>query len=79
VGNLLSISDADSTYTYTYDVLNRMKSENNAGTPDMLHVVLSYEYDNMGNVTRTSDNLGVSVVSDVRRPQPACQALVGRR
>ncbi len=29
----------------------------------MPHVVLSYQYDAMGNVLRTSDNLGVSVVS----------------
>lgn len=62
-GNLRTISDPDSMYTYTYDVLNRVRTVDNAGTPDMPHVVLSYQYEAIGNVTRTSDNLGVSVVS----------------
>ncbi|MCY2987768.1 MAG: putative Ig domain-containing protein [Planctomycetota bacterium] len=63
IGNLKSITDPDSTYTYTYDVLNRVTSVDNAGTPDMPHVVLTYQYDAIGNVVKTSDNLGVSVVS----------------
>ncbi len=62
-GNLQSITDPDSKYTYTYDTLNRVTSVDNADTPDMPHVVLSYQYDAIGNVLRTSDNLGVSVVS----------------
>ena len=62
-GNLQSITDPDSSYTYTYDVLNRVTTIDNAGSPDMPHVVLSYAYDAMGNVTRTSDNFGVTVES----------------
>ncbi|MCY2987758.1 MAG: Ig-like domain-containing protein [Planctomycetota bacterium] len=62
-GNLLSISDPDSTYTYTYDILNRVVTVDNADTPDMPHVVLTYTYDAMGNVVSTSDNLGVTVRS----------------
>ncbi len=64
IGNLSSIADSDSAYTYTYDVMNRMTSVDNAGTPDAPHVVLSYEYDGMGNVIRVSDNLGVEVRSE---------------
>lgn len=63
VGNLKSITDPDSTYTYTYDVLNRVVTVDNAGTPDMPHVILTYSYDAMGNVISTSDNLGVTVRS----------------
>jgi len=62
-GNLQSITDPDSSYTYTYDALNRVTTIDNAGSPDMPHVVLSYAYDAMGNVTRTSDNFGVTVES----------------
>lgn len=63
-GSLLSISDPDSTYAYTYDVLNRVRTIDNAGTPDMPHVLLTYQYDAMGNVTSTSDNLGVTIRSE---------------
>jgi YD repeat-containing protein len=43
--------------------LNRVATVDNASSPDMPHVVLSYAYDAMGNVTRTSDNFGVTVES----------------
>jgi RHS repeat-associated protein len=67
-GNLIFASDPDSTYTMTYDALNRLTSEDNAGTPGVPHVVLTYHYDAVGNVLSVTDNQGVSEVStyDVR-------------
>jgi RHS repeat-associated protein len=52
-----------SKYAYTYDLLGRLTSVDNAGTADMPHVVLTYDYDSNGNQTRVEDNLGVAVVS----------------
>jgi RHS repeat-associated protein len=63
VGNLLKITDPDSTYTYQYDALNRVKYVDNAGSPNMPRIVLGYDYDANGNQTRVYDNLGVQVVS----------------
>ena len=62
-GNVLYETDPDSTYTFTYDTLNRLKTVDNAGTPDMPHVVLTYGYDANGNQTSVTDNLGVAVDS----------------
>ncbi|MEM9409821.1 MAG: putative Ig domain-containing protein [Planctomycetota bacterium] len=70
VGNLLTAvdlnvtgSDAESRYVFTYDELNRLESEDNAGTSGAPNVVLTYEYDAQGNVIRTQDNFGVTVDS----------------
>jgi RHS repeat-associated protein len=52
-----------SRYTYTYDTLGRLKSTDNAGTKDMPHVVLTYDYDANGIQSRVTDSLGVAVVS----------------
>jgi RHS repeat-associated protein len=61
--NLQSITDGSTTYAYTYDVLDRVTSVDNAGSVDMPHVVLYYTYDKQGNVTSVKDNLGVEVDS----------------
>jgi RHS repeat-associated protein len=68
VGNLVSASDPDSHYTFTYDVLDRQTSVDNAGTPNLPHVILTYGHDAVGNVTSVTDNSGVQVAStyDVR-------------
>ena len=63
VGNLLAESDPVSTYTYTYDVLDRLTSVDNAGTPDIPNVVLTYDYDAEGNRIFVGDNFGVEVNS----------------
>ena len=63
VGNLLTQSDPDSSYTWTYDNLNRVTSEDNLGTPDLPHLVLHWEYDAEGNRTAVYDNFGVRVDS----------------
>jgi RHS repeat-associated protein len=62
-GNLLSESDPDSSYAFSYDSLNRLVSVDNAGTLGLPHVVLTYGYDANGNETSVSDNSGVTVAS----------------
>ena len=63
VGNLLAQSDPDSSYTWTYDALNRVTSEDNFGTPDLPHVMLTREFDKEGNRTSIFDNSGVRIDS----------------
>ena len=62
--NLLTASDAESSYAYEYDVLNRLTRSDNAGTPDAPNVILTYEYDVDGNRTRVADNSGVTIDSE---------------
>lgn len=64
LGNLKMSTDPDSSYTYTYDTLNRVKTVDNAGTPGAPRVVLTYGYDKQGNTTSVSDNSGVTVMSE---------------
>ncbi len=63
VGNLLSISDPDATYTFIYDEFDRIIREDNAGTPGLPHVILDFTYDVDGNRIGVTDNFGVQVVS----------------
>lgn len=63
LGNILTADDSDSHFTFTYDTLNRLRSTDNAGTPDAPNVILTYAYDAQGNVTSTTDNDGVTVAS----------------
>lgn len=65
LGNMLTASDSNSNYLYTYDVLNRMTSVDNNpdGTRDVPRVILTYGYDAQGNVTLTQDDAGVTVAS----------------
>ena len=60
---MLTATDPDSTYTFTYDALNRLHTVDNAGTPGAPNVVLTYGYDAQGNVVLTQDNAGVTVES----------------
>jgi len=63
-GNLLTISDPDSAYAFTYDALNRLTSSDNAGTPNVPHVTLSYVYDAVGNRLTAGDQFGINVTSE---------------
>jgi YD repeat-containing protein len=47
-----SASDPDSSYAYTYDHLGRVTSLDNSSTPNIPHVVLSSQYDAMGDRTQ---------------------------
>jgi RHS repeat-associated protein len=58
VGNLTSLMDQFSSLAYTYDALNRVRTVDNAGTPDAPQVLISYSYDAAGNVLTVSDNIG---------------------
>src|SRR5262249_54707199 len=62
-GNLISASDPDSSYTFTYNADNRVTSVANTGTPGVPHVILVYGYDAVGNVTSVTDNSSVQVIS----------------
>jgi RHS repeat-associated protein len=62
-GNVLTASDPDSSYSFTYDPLNRALTDDNLGTPGLPRVVLTYAYDELGNIHETSDDSGVSVTS----------------
>ena len=59
-GELKSISDNFATYAYAYDYAGRMLSENNAGTPNMPSVTVSYQYYADGARLRLTDQIGAS-------------------
>lgn len=56
-GQLVEVSDPDSTYRYSYDSLGRQVAIDNAGTPDMPNVVLNYAYDDAGNIVSVTDTI----------------------
>lgn len=57
VSNLTSVTDVYSELRFTYDSRNRVKSADNSGTPNARSVLLSYTYDDAGNVLSVSDNI----------------------
>ncbi|WP_239465908.1 choice-of-anchor C family protein [Gemmata sp. SH-PL17] len=63
VGNLMRISDPDSTYQFSYDALDRQITVDNAGTPNLPHLILTNRYDAVGNRIEVRDNTGVTVDS----------------
>jgi RHS repeat-associated protein len=63
-GNLVSQTDPDSTYTFTYDALNRVTTVDNNGTPGAPRLILTYTYDPVGNTLSVTDNRGVRVDSN---------------
>jgi YD repeat-containing protein len=70
-GRLLSISDPDSSYTYTYDNDDRLTLVDNAGTPGSPHVVLTVGYDANGNRTSFATSInGVWQFSNVYAYDP---------
>ena len=66
LGNLLTATDPDSNYVYTYDELNRRLTEDNNPNEslDVPRLILTHEYDAEGNRIRTTDSSGVSVDSE---------------
>jgi RHS repeat-associated protein len=60
-GEVQSVADNYSSYAYTYDARGRVRTEDDAGTPGLPHVVLTYGYDAKGDLTSVSDNLGTAV------------------
>jgi RHS repeat-associated protein len=63
VDNRLTTSDGDTSYSWTYDVLNRAISESNVGSTGVPGLTLHWEYDKKGNRTAVFDNYGVRVDS----------------
>jgi RHS repeat-associated protein len=63
-GNLLTASDPDSAYTFAYDVLDRVSTVSNFGTPGVPTIVITSGYDAAGRRTSVGDNLGVTVGSN---------------
>ena len=57
-GNLLFASDDFSSLSFTYDNRNRQRTVDNSGTPGLPSVVLTYQYDSVGNVTSLADSIG---------------------
>lgn len=55
--NLLSASDQTSSISYTRDFRDRILTESNTGTPNTPDVVLSYTYDDVGNVRSVTDTI----------------------
>jgi YD repeat-containing protein len=60
-GDLTLAQDPYSTYTYGYDNADRLVGVDNAGTPGVPHVALTYGYDVYNNQTSLSDSLGGSI------------------
>ena len=62
-GNVTSIGDDNSSYSYTYDADNHLESDTADYTvaPDVPEVSLTYTYDGVGNITSLSDSLGGAI------------------
>lgn len=58
--NLLSVTDDFSALTYTYDNRDRILTVDNLGTPSVPNVVLTYQYDAVGNVLSVGDTIDAS-------------------
>ena len=57
IGRLVSVADAYSSLAFTHDDRDRLKTVDNAGTPDAPHVLLTYTYDTAGNVLSVADTI----------------------
>ena len=55
-GRVTGITDPDSTYAYTYDNADRVKTVSNAGTPGMPYVLFTSNYDAGGRRYNRIDN-----------------------
>jgi RHS repeat-associated protein len=61
---LVSVSDEDSSYGYTYDERNFLTSVDNLGTAGVPNVLLEYTYDGVGNMLTVTDTIA-GIVSGV--------------
>jgi RHS repeat-associated protein len=57
VGHLLTSTNPDSKYSYTYDAIDRVTSIDNTGTAGVPSVKFSYAYDAVGNLLTVSDSI----------------------
>ena len=62
-GNRQTASDSESSYVFTFDERNRLETATKAAASGVPAVVLTYGYDDAGNLLSITDNFGVSVVS----------------
>ena len=63
VGNQKYVADQNSSLIFAYDAVNNLISADNAGTPGVPALQLSYSYDPLGNRISVEDNLGARVES----------------
>ncbi|WP_324282067.1 RHS repeat-associated core domain-containing protein [Cyanobacterium aponinum UTEX 3221] len=54
---MIYITNPDATYTYSYDEMGRIEIVDNAGTPDVANVILTYDYDEKGNIISVIDTI----------------------
>ena len=54
---LIATFDPDSAYAFDYDMLGRLIEVDNAGTPGVPNVILTYDYDYKGNIISVSDTI----------------------
>jgi RHS repeat-associated protein len=57
VGHLLSSTNPDSTYSYSYDLIDRVTSIDNTGTMGVPAVKFNYSYDAVGNLVVVNDSI----------------------
>ncbi len=57
VGHLLSSTNPDSAYTYSYDAVDRIASIDNTGTVGVPTVKFNYSYDAVGNLVAVNDSI----------------------
>ncbi|MCA9206307.1 MAG: RHS repeat protein, partial [Planctomycetales bacterium] len=60
-GQMLSVSDPDATYAFTYDSAGRTTRVTNAGTPDVPVVQRDFAYDAVANLLTSTESIGGSV------------------
>jgi YD repeat-containing protein len=58
---LIQIADPDSSYRYSFDQDGRMNTTNNLGTPGSPTTIMTYGYDNVGNVTSMTDSINGNI------------------
>jgi RHS repeat-associated protein len=57
IGHLLSSINSDSSYSYSYDAVDRVSSIDNTGTVGVPAVKFNYSYDAVGNLLTVNDSI----------------------
>ncbi len=63
IGRILSVSDANSALSFSYDARNRIIQSDNQGTAGVPRRVLNYSYDDNDNLVQVVDDQGVQLDS----------------